>query len=53
MSEEAENYLKNQESWMKNSFAAYDNDPYKRLVEMAKIAQQSGVIKGILLHQGE
>ena len=53
MSEEVENYLKTQEDWMKNSFAAYDNDPYKRLVEMAKIAQQSGVIKGILLHQGE
>jgi len=33
--------------------AAYGNDPYKRLVDMAKIAQQSGVIKGILLHQGE
>jgi len=53
MSEEVENYLKTQEDWMKNSFAAYNNDPYKRLVEMAKIAQQSGVIKGILLHQGE
>jgi len=53
MSEKVADYLKNQESWMKSSFAAYDNDPYKRLVEMAKIAQQSGVIKGILLHQGE
>ena len=41
------------EQWLKNYFAAYDNDPYKRLVDMAKIAQQSGVIKGILLHQGE
>ena len=38
---------------MKNYFKAYDNDPYKRLVDMAKIAQESGVIKGILLHQGE
>ncbi len=53
MSEKVAEYLKNQEDWMKSSFAAYDNDPYKRLVEMAKIAQQSGVIKGILLHQGE
>ncbi len=26
---------------------------YERLVEMAKIAQKQGVIKGILLHQGE
>jgi len=53
MSEEVADYLKTAEQWMKNSFAEYDNDPYKRLVDMAKIAQQSGVIKGILLHQGE
>ena len=53
MQEEVAGYLKNQESWMKNTFAAYDNDPYQRLVDMAKIAQQKGVIKGILLHQGE
>ncbi len=52
-SEKVTDYLKTQEAWMKSSFAAYDNDPYKRLVEMAKVAQQSGVIKGILLHQGE
>lgn len=39
------------EGWLINYFKAYDNDPYKRLVDMAKIAQQSGVIKGILLHQ--
>jgi len=31
----------------------YGGDPYKRLVEMAKEAQKVGVIKGILLHQGE
>lgn len=53
MSEEVADYLKTAEQWMKNSFAEYDDDPYKRLVDMAKIAQQSGVIKGILLHQGE
>ncbi len=41
------------ENWLKGYFAAYNNDPYKRLVDMAKIAQQTGVIKGILLHQGE
>lgn len=41
------------EGWLINYFKAYDNDPYKRLVDMAKIAQQTGVIKGILLHQGE
>lgn len=39
--------------WMKPMLAAYDNDPYKRLVELAKAASKDGVIKGILLHQGE
>lgn len=39
--------------WYKGFMAAYDNQPYARLVESAKIAQKSGVIKGILLHQGE
>ena len=33
--------------------AKYDSELYKRLVDMARIAQQSGVIKGILMHQGE
>lgn len=28
-------------------------NPYACLVEMAKLAQKDGVIKGILLHQGE
>ena len=31
----------------------YDNHPYTRLVECAKAACRDGVIKGILLHQGE
>lgn len=31
----------------------YGGSPYARLVELAQIAQQDGVIKGILLHQGE
>ena len=52
ISEEVANYIKDEADWLKNYFKAYDNDPYKRLVDMAKIAQQSGVIKGILLHQG-
>ena len=39
--------------WMKGMLAAYDNDPYKRLVTLAKKAQKDGVIKGILMHQGE
>jgi Carbohydrate esterase, sialic acid-specific acetylesterase len=39
--------------WMINMANAYGGNPYERLIEMAKIAQKSGVIKGILLHQGE
>ena len=30
----------------------YGSNPYQRIIEMAKKAQESGVIKGILLHQG-
>jgi hypothetical protein len=47
------NYLSRAESWMKNICKQYDGNPYQRLVDMAKIAQKDGVIKGILLHQGE
>ena len=38
---------------MKNIIKQYDGNPYAYLVEMAKRAQKDGVIKGILLHQGE
>ena len=31
----------------------YGGNPYGRIIEMAKKAQEVGVIKGILLHQGE
>jgi len=46
-------YLDTREQWMKNIVNQYNGSPYQRLVEMAKIAQKDGVIKGILLHQGE
>lgn len=39
--------------WMKPMIKEYDGSPYDRLVEMVKLAQKDGVIKGILLHQGE
>ena len=49
-----QNYVeKKAPGWMKGMLAAYDNNPYKRLVTLAKKAQQDGVIKGILMHQGE
>jgi hypothetical protein len=39
--------------WMTNIIAGYGGNPYQHLVEMAKLAQKDGVIRGILLHQGE
>lgn len=41
------------ETWLKNIIAEYNGNPYGYLVDMAKLAQKDGVIKGILLHQGE
>ncbi|MDE5784811.1 MAG: acetyl xylan esterase [Prevotella sp.] len=46
-------YVKTAPGWMKGMLEAYDNNPYERLVTLAKKAQQDGVIKGILMHQGE
>ncbi|MDM8161539.1 family 43 glycosylhydrolase [Labilibaculum sp. K2S] len=46
-------YVESSPDWLKNMVKDYDGNPYMRLVEMAKIAQKTGVIKGILLHQGE
>jgi len=48
-----QSYVSTAPSWMINMINQYDGNPYARLVEMAKIAQQKGVIKGILIHQGE
>jgi hypothetical protein len=41
------------EDWKAAIIRQYDGNPYARLVEAAKLAQRDGVIKGILLHQGE
>ena len=46
-------YLEKQPQWMKNMAKDYDNNPYARLVELAKIAKKQGVIKGMLMLQGE
>jgi len=48
-----QNYVTTAPGWMKGMISQYDENPYGKLVEMAKIAQRSGVIKGILMHQGE
>ena len=45
--------LSGEAEWFRNFMKAYDNAPYARMVECAKKAKQDGVIKGILLHQGE
>jgi alpha-L-fucosidase 2 len=39
--------------WMTNIIKEYGGNPYAHLVTMGKLAQKDGVIKGILLHQGE
>lgn len=46
-------YASTVEDWMKNIINEYGGNPYARLVDLAKLAQNDGVIKGILLHQGE
>jgi len=46
-------YINNAAGWMQNIAAEYDNDPYGRLISLAQEAQKTGVIKGVLMHQGE
>jgi len=62
-------YIRAQEEYMRGQAAAYVDAavgnvipktsfttvdyPYKRLVDLAKLAQKEGVIKGIIMHQGE
>lgn len=48
-----QSYVTTAPKWMIGMINEYDGNPYARLVELAKIAQKAGVIKGILLHQGE
>jgi len=48
-----QSYVSTSPEWLKNMVKEYDGNPYGRLMEMAKLAQKDGVIKGILLHQGE
>jgi hypothetical protein len=48
-----QSYAESAAGWMKGIIQAYGGNPYLHLVEMGKEAQKQGVIKGILLHQGE
>ena len=50
------NYLTNlpaADAWKITAANVYDGNPSQYLVDLAKIAQKDGVIKGILIHQGE
>jgi hypothetical protein len=46
-------YASTAPAWMTNIIKEYSGNPYEQLIEIAKLAQKDGVIKGILLHQGE
>jgi hypothetical protein len=46
-------YYDSADAFQQGLMNVYGGDPYAKIIEMAKIAQQKGVIKGILLHQGE
>lgn len=46
-------YIPTTADWLQKMAAQYDNNPYKRLIETAREAQKYGVIKGLLIHQGE
>jgi hypothetical protein len=48
-----QSYVTTAPQWMKGMIDKYNGDPYACLLELAKTAQKAGVIKGILLHQGE
>ncbi|HPR30574.1 MAG TPA: sialate O-acetylesterase [Prolixibacteraceae bacterium] len=51
--ENYQSYVETAPHWMKSWIENYGGNPYGRLVELAKLAQKDGVIRGILLHQGE
>ena len=53
MQEYKDAYIASEKDWFRAYCAQYDNDPLGRLIEMGRIAQKKGTIKGILLHQGE
>ena len=53
MPDSIDSYLKHVPAWMPHILSSYNSDPYATLVSLAKKAQEDGVIKGILMHQGE
>lgn len=51
--ENYQTYTATAPEWMQSILKEYDGNPYERLITMAKLAQRDGILKGILLHQGE
>ncbi|MDA3853474.1 MAG: cellulase family glycosylhydrolase, partial [Bacteroidales bacterium] len=41
------------EEWFQKKISDYGGNPYQHLINLARLGQKEGVIKGILLHQGE
>ena len=48
-----EKYYEQADEWQKYLMGLYGGNPYAKLVEFGKKAKEHGIIKGILLHQGE
>jgi len=51
--ENYQDYIEIMPDYMRATVSAYGGSPYDRLIEMGLKAKTKGVIKGILLHQGE
>lgn len=48
-----QSYVSSAPDWMLGMVNQYGGNPYGRLIELARKAQKDGIIKGVLLHQGE
>jgi hypothetical protein len=46
-------YVNTAPDYIKSATKNYGGSPYQYIVDLGKLAQKDGVIKGILLHQGE
>ncbi len=46
-------YLAGERDWLIDIAASFGSNPYGRLVDLARAAQKDGVIKGLIIHQGE
>ena len=53
MKDSVAGFVRTAPDWMVGILKTYDDRPYDRLVELGKLAQREGVVKGVLIHQGE